>query len=203
LGLFSSLKSPTAEEAFWNWFSRNSDRLFQFEKDQNRIFDELSTQMTKVNPDLTFEFGPVQNGRRDFVISAGGIKSSFPKVQSLFAAKPKLDKWNVIAFRPRRTTLHTISYNDLTIKPEQVKYLLFKDEDPNKVGILLLLDGYTDAKRTDFGQVGYLFLDEIIGEYDVEMSVGAIELQGSNSSYISQADSITRLADNFDNYFKK
>lgn len=64
--------------------------LFHFETDQEKTFDKLSAELKKANPDLTFEFGPVENGKREFVISAAGIKTAFPYVESLFNSAPKL-----------------------------------------------------------------------------------------------------------------
>ena len=58
------------EEAFWKWFQRNENSLFDFEKDRERTFDLLGAEMHKLNPNLTFEFGPKEDGRREFVISA-------------------------------------------------------------------------------------------------------------------------------------
>jgi hypothetical protein len=72
----------TAQEEFWNWFIRNEPDLFDLDPsqvaEQERIFDELATELQKVDPDLTFEFGP-NEPTREFVISAG-IKRVFPAV---------------------------------------------------------------------------------------------------------------------------
>ncbi len=49
-----------------------------------------------------------------------------------------------------------------------------------------------------FGQVGYLFLDEALGEYDVETNVGFIEVLGHDSKYFDIEFSIQELAADFD-----
>jgi len=41
----------------------------------------LASEMHKVHPDLTFEFGPVEEERREFVITAGGIKGAFHQLR--------------------------------------------------------------------------------------------------------------------------
>lgn len=83
LGLSGGGKQVTPEQSFWAWFQNNQDFLFDFEKDQERVFDRLATEMHKVNPSLTFEFGPKEDGRREFTISADGIRKAFPAVQAL------------------------------------------------------------------------------------------------------------------------
>ena len=49
------------EKSFWGWFQKNEEMLFHFESDQEKTLDKLSAELKKVNPDLTFEFGPVEN----------------------------------------------------------------------------------------------------------------------------------------------
>jgi hypothetical protein len=88
LGWFGRRAGLTPEQAFWNWFQKNEDSLFDFEKNQAEIFDRLSTELHKIDPNLTFEFGPKENDRREFTISADGIRKAFPAVEKLFASAP-------------------------------------------------------------------------------------------------------------------
>src|SRR6187399_703219 len=90
------------EEKFWKWFQANEARLFDFERDQDRVFAELGPAMKKVHSNLTFEFGPKKDGQREFVISADGIKDAFPAVIALADKAPELPRWNIIKFRQRR-----------------------------------------------------------------------------------------------------
>jgi hypothetical protein len=59
-------------QTFWKWFVDNEDELFNFERDQDVVFDALSDALHLVSEQLTFEFGPKEDGRREFVISADG-----------------------------------------------------------------------------------------------------------------------------------
>ena len=201
--LFSSLlHAGSTETEFWKWFQNHEKELYDFEKDQEKVFDSLNDALKKVSPDLTFEFGPKKSdGRREFVISAGGIKAAFPKVEALCAAAPKLDRWIVVKFRPRRKDINDLQYNDKKVKAEDVRYLLFKDEKPGKVGIMIFLPGFhKGSEKGDFGQIGYLFLDEALGEYDVEMKVGAIVFEEQTSKYFARSRPLAELAGDFDDY---
>ena len=62
--LFGNSVKASTEGVFWKWFAANETRLFEFEKDQEAIFDALQSELQKIHADLTFEFGPVQNGIR-------------------------------------------------------------------------------------------------------------------------------------------
>ncbi len=198
---FTNVFAATPEQKFWKWFVKNQGILFEFEKNRERIFDNLSSEMKKVHPDLTFEFGPIQeSGKRELVISAGGIKDAFPFVESLYDSAPKLSNWIIIKFRPRRNPLNDLEFGGKTIKASEVYYKMFKDQE--KVGLIIFLDGYNDAEKDIYGNIGYLFLDEALGEYDIEMKVGFIEFHGRESKYFEGSQPLSELAEHFDEYFK-
>jgi hypothetical protein len=198
---FTKAFASSPEKKFWKWFVKNQDMLFEFEKDREKIFDKLAAEMNTVHPDLTFEFSPVlKNGKREFVISAGGIKSAFPAVEALFDSAPNLSKWKFIKFRPRRKPLNDLKFGGKSIKASEVHYKMFNDQE--KVGLIIFLDGYNDAEQNIYGNIGYLFLDEALGEYDIEMKVGFIEFHSRESEYFEGVRPLTELADHFDEYFK-
>jgi hypothetical protein len=194
--LFSARASDSGEEAFWKWFTANEARLFSFERNQQAMFDELGAQMKRVNADLTFEFGPVANGKREFVISAGGISAAFPSVEALYNKAPSLPRWVWVKYRPRRLPINDLNYGGRSIKADDVRYVLAKDGD--KVGIVLFFDGYNEKEKGIFGQIGYLFLDEALGEYSVETQVGFIEFQGHDSKFFGQSHPLRELPAHFD-----
>ncbi len=196
--LFSGGAAASAGDAFWKWFVKNESRLFAFEKDQDAVFSALGKQMEKVHVDLTFEFGPIHDGKREFVISAGGLKKAFPSVETLHSKAPTLPRWVWVKYRPRRLPLHDLEYGDKSIQVDDVRYLLAKDGD--KVGVVLFFDGYNEKEKNAFGQIGYLFLDEALGEYSVEMEVGFIEFMGRDSKHFSKSRPLRELPAHFDEH---
>lgn len=201
LSFFGSKASASVEADFWKWFQTHEDMIFNFEKDTESTFDKLSTALSKVDPELTFEFSPVrESGKREFVISAGGIKNSFSSVELLCDSAPELKKWIIIKFRPRRTPLNDLTFGGVSIKSDDVYYNLYKDED--KLGIVLFFDNYNQEERTIYGNLGYLFLDEALGEYDVETKLGFIEFHNKNSEYFDGAKPLKDLSEQVDEYYK-
>jgi hypothetical protein len=194
--LFSGGAAASGEEAFWKWFVKNEPRLFSFEGNQEAIFAELGERMERVHGDLTFEFGPVHDGKREFVISAGGIKAAFPAVEALHSKAPSLPRWTWVKYRPRRLPLNDIDFGGKSVKVDDVRYLLAKDGD--KVGVLMFFDGYNEKEKATFGQIGYLFLDEALGEHSVETEVGFIEFFGRNSKHFARSRPLRELAAHFD-----
>jgi hypothetical protein len=81
----------TPQQTFWHWFVQPEAELFTFDPDREiereKLFEGLATALQRVDPNLTFEFGPRETAR-EFVISAGGIRSAFPAVPALPADSP-------------------------------------------------------------------------------------------------------------------
>ena len=77
------LLGKSKESKYWQWFENNQDK----------VFNELSHKLKNVHKNLTFEFGPIINNQREFVISAGGIKAAFPAVEILYNNTPKVKRF--------------------------------------------------------------------------------------------------------------
>jgi hypothetical protein len=185
---------------FWKWFKDNSQLIFDFEKSQEQIFDLLGNELNKIDENLTFEFGPIKNNKREFIISADGIRESFDSVEKLYELRPELPEWIIIKFRPRKKINYDIKIDDITISPKDIYYSLFKDE--KKVGIMVFIKDYDDGNEI-YTQLAFLFLDGALGEYDMETKVGWIEFSDFNSDHYSKALPSNTIQENFDRAYKK
>lgn len=185
-----------AQEDFWKWFVQNQESLLDFEADPERIFDLLAAALQEVDPHLTFEFGP-KEAKREFVISAGGIKGSFPAVASLVSAAPTLPRWRVTAFRPRRTPLNTITFRDKQARPEDVQFSLLNNG--KIVGIRLFIPSFREDDA-DWKQIGYLLLDDALGEYDVESRIGLLKMYSPDASTTEKRYAFVDLPRIFDQF---
>lgn len=193
------LGNDTKEQVFWRWFEANQDDVFHFEKHREIVFARLSHALNNVDSNLTFQLSPIlQNGTREFVISAGGIQAAFPSVEALYAAAPKLPKWTIVKFRQRQTPLRDVKFAGRKVKSADVHYAIFKDEDPKKIGVMIFLDGYTAKEAAMWEPIGFRFLDEALGEYDVETYVGEIKFLSRNSRYFGEARPLSELPAKFD-----
>ena len=189
---------PQREKAFWDWFQANDARLYNFERDQEHTFDLLHTELVRVDKNLVFEFGPIENGRREFIISADGIREAFPKVESLYAAAPALPRWKVVKFRPRREPM-SIAFDGLRIDSDAVAVDLQHQGD--KVELTMYLPGYSEHAEDKYKGIAFLFLDQALGEYDVETRVGHIELKARDEAP-AHALSLAKLPTAFDKLLK-
>ena len=186
----------TPEQAFWAWFEANEAMLFDFERDRDTAFAALTAALAKFGGDLPFEFGPKEDGRRELVISAGGIRSRLPTVETLMAAAPRLARWRFTAFRPRRDTVMTVEFHGLNVQPQDVEFAFLTGGQ--YIGLALFFHGYTEERKDEFGQVGFLMLDSALGEYDVVTKVGAIRFLAFEEAPEANRFPITELARHFD-----
>jgi hypothetical protein len=195
--LFARNAAATPELNFWAWFQAHEEEVFNFERNQEAVFDKLAAQMRRVNPSLTFEFGPKKGDKREFVISADGIKDAFPSVEKLYAAAPPLKKWEVIKFRPRRDP-SDINYQGIAVRAASVTISIKKQGA--KVALTVLIPGYIESRHASYSGIAFLFLDQAIGEYDVETRVGVIDVAMPSARY-ADAIPLEDLPATFDKLF--
>ena len=70
-------------------------------------------------------------------------------------------------------------------------------DDGKVVGIRLFIPGFRESD-TGWKQVGYLLLDEALGEYDVESSLGLIKMYAPEVSTQEKRYSLSQLPNAFD-----
>jgi len=192
------MSKTTLQAAFWKWFIQHEPELFGFDPDQEieheRLFDELAAELQKVNRDLTFEFGP--NGpTREFVISAAGIREAFPAVVGLAGAAPVLERWRITPFRPRRPPIGAIEVDDHRVNTNDVQFSLV--DNGKMAGIYLFIPGFREHDVA-LQQIGYLLLDEALGEYDVETRLGLIKMLSPDTRTVGDRHALAELPRLFD-----
>lgn len=200
----STMAMDSNERQFWTWFEKNEDRIFRFDElpDYEPLFDEIAEELFKVHETLTFEFSPIIEGKREFVISAAGLVEGFPAVEALHAQAPELPRWTWVKFRPRRVPMD-ISFGERTVKAEDVLVQIVEDPSPDRLGLIVCIKGYKVAEETLYGQVSYLMLNQALGEFDVETKVGGIALAGTILQAGGTAYPISELSAVFDAKLKE
>ncbi len=166
------IRRRTAEGNFWSWFSENSDRLFHFESDQEAVFSELRAALARVHQGLTFEFGPIDNGRRQFIVSADGIRERFPAVRRLVESAPEMPAWEVIPFRPPKDLDFVVEIGPYRLGVNDLWFL--EKPDGHRTGLHLYIRGLNNENEEALSAAAFILLDNALGEYAVETRVGFI-----------------------------
>jgi hypothetical protein len=177
---------------FWRVFLRAEETLFAGEEDD----PELREVIGRVHPDLEFDIGPPEAGKRDIVISAGGVRDAFPAVEALARGAPPLRRWNVVRFRQRRPISGNVTFQGLALSPENVRFEIHA-RGPG-AGIILFMPGYTQQEHSRYLALALIIIDALLGEYDVEMKLGSIAIEHLGPDRGARAMTLDHLAGVFD-----
>lgn len=167
--------APAAKPGFWEWMVKNEARLADAAaKDPVPVMNEITDQLQKREEDLIVELalGATPFG---LVISADGNTAQFEAVKRVAAAAPKLKRWKVIAFRPRRPFDGQLEIEDgvkLSMKDFTFKEL---GRAAGKIDLEIAVKGRNGANAKEIDNAAYLVLDTVLGEYDVETKIGVID----------------------------
>lgn len=165
--------SQTAITDFWNWFSENNVRFFhEIEQEQESVFIVVKEKLQKIHPNLVFQFSNIlDDGRREFVISADGIRDAFPAVIETHEAAPEFKLWKIIAFRPGMAGEFGIDLEGIKLAKSDI-FIRHKRAN-TMLDIELHIRGYKDSKQ--FKSAAFLLLDCTLGEYVTETFIGRID----------------------------
>ncbi len=161
-------------KSFWKWFLERETDFFHYEQQHSDLLDDTIEKLKTIHPDLVFEISPEYDGKREFIISANGLKEAFASVIELTKSAPVMDRWNIIPFRQRKANLDIeIEIEDIILSPEDIFFTY--ESVGRKINIDLYIAGIDTEDERVFHLV-LLLLDNVIGEYDVEMKLEQIDI---------------------------
>ena len=165
---------------FWNWFKENQSVYYFDNSDlsqtqlKNKIYS-FYKQLKKINSKITFEFGPIHNGKKQLIITAEGQAANFPLVFRIVNQSPHLKNWQVIALRPAVKDFEslTLPLDGKYVNINDFSYVSIINDDKKKVNIMLIRN---DDKQWDntAKQVVFILLDRALGEYNTETKLDAV-----------------------------
>lgn len=193
--MFGFRRDPKKE--FWKWLASHRSEIHAEIKGpragtrQHWSVDELGRRLLKVDQGLVHEIGMADSTTIELIVSADGIKSVFPAVIELVKSAPTLPGFKITAFRPRCAGDFQLSIAGNKITDDLLTYKIYKNG--NFFGIELFIDIELDQREQNM--VGFLSLDQHLGEFDVATGFEWIEfITGKPAG----AQSITSLSQEFD-----
>ena len=187
MGLFSKDKN----KEFWDWFINHEAEYYEFEKNQDHLFNELIKKLQKVSKAACFEFSTAKNGKREFIISADGIISEASKIKVLVNAAPKLAKFKIIAFRPRKGD-GIIEMGDLRLTADAITFN-YSFNEVNRVDLMLHIDKPVAYNEQQLMGAVFVLVDMTVGEYDMMTKVGMIEIAGKGTMGLPKPRKLSEL----------
>ena len=159
-------KKMSKFKEFWDWFVSRSEYIYKhLETDTENIALDITEHLKKIHQDVEFEIPfDFDDNNRTLIISADGDIELFDIVERFVKSAPEINKWNIIAFRPRLHQKNQIIDLDGISMDYHDIYFTHQVEE-NK----LVLDVYIknfDGSDNRYVHLYFLLLDSLIGEYD-------------------------------------
>lgn len=212
-GLMTSCTSvaghhPEQISQFWTWFQTNQQHLASIENPGDKVHVELGEYLRNIDDGLTFEIGKVAGDKRELAVSADGIPELFPLVKQVVAAAPKMERWQVVAFRQR---VPVTALKELAIRGgpaggggEQID-LAAKDmrgsvtRAGDKANVAVFIKNYTGTEGQQ--NMVLVMLQQALGEYDLVTKVGDIRFASIEEDDKKDSVPFEQLGSALDNAF--
>lgn len=167
----------SSSSPFWAWFAVEQGRLAdQVIEHPETVMEEIQKRLAEHEPQLLAELslGEHRLGPHGLVISADGRAELFPKVRQLVAAAPKLERWDVIAFRPRHEPSFPVEPDGSGFVPGD-----FTFREVGRAGGKLRLEvairGLTPENHQVLVRVAFMLMQAAIGEVATAERIGDVD----------------------------
>lgn len=163
--------------AFWSWWSAAADRVASAitSGDPGSMVDEISAAVRAVDGRLAWEVAPGSTSKHALVVTPEGDPALRPVALRLMAAAPEADTtWEYHASR-QAGSLGTLEMDGDAVDLARYRGVAEWDDMRLRAHVRLwhpTLEGRPEKLRYHFG---FLFLDALMGEDDVERWIGEID----------------------------
>ena len=187
---------------FWSYFKSVENRTGNIEnlslEEQTKLLDDMKMQLSKIDSNLNVE---LSGKNKEVIITAEGIVESFSEAQNLADSAPKDLGWKVAAFKQRKALPFSLKFDD-SFTLDTTKIFFNAKENGEHLDIQVYFDGQEILQEIQKKQVIFTFLDGIIGEYDTEMYIGAVDVSDKKDESFLKAEDFLKRTDDFKNKIK-
>jgi Family of unknown function (DUF695) len=168
----------SAIEEFWTWWATARDRIAAA-IEGGTVGDsvaEISDRVDRVHKDLAWELAPGRTSKHALVVSPEGNPVIRPNALNWLAAAPPPDgTWEYYASR-QPGELGVLQAGGVEVDLGEVRSIASWNSDRQRVDVKLWHPNLETAPEYTRSQVGFLFLDNLLGEDTVERWIGEIDV---------------------------
>jgi hypothetical protein len=165
---------------FWTWWAGARERVVAaigsggFDE---RLIGEIGRAVQGIHPRMAWELAPGRVAEHAFCISPEGNAEVRQAALRWLESAPAADAtWEYHASRQASPTLRSIQIGPWQVDFDEVRAISSWDESRHRVDVRLWHPKFPDLPREARLQVAFLFLDNLLGEDDVERWIGGIDL---------------------------
>lgn len=193
-------------DEFWNWFKNNQEEFYNLDHEKmdelEMSFQKLDIQLKSLNESFTYEFSPVfENGKREFILSADGVRDVFPDLLDLFKRSPDLEKWEFIPFKQGFDEDPQLELNN-GYKLSWDKVMFESEETDEGLSIDFYIEDYNEEDE-NFAMGLVMLLDWYLGEYDAVMQITYADIHRLNRRKSNHLKEFKELKGVVEKYKKK
>jgi hypothetical protein len=172
---------PTGD--FWAWWPTARDRIAEAIATTGfgeRLVDEISRAVNGIDPRMAWQLAPGQTATHAFCISPeGNAELRQVAIRWLAAAPPADGTWEYHASKPAAPQLTALEIGGRRFDLAATRVVDAWDPVRRRVDVKLWHPAFAGAPDPVRMQAGFLFLDNLLGEDEVERWIGEIEFDAA------------------------
>jgi len=177
--LFRRAESETPAD-FWAWWPGARDRVasaIETGSFDPKLIDEVSRAVRGVDPRLAWEFAPGRTAKHALCVTPEGNAEVRPAALRWLAGAPPADTtWEYHASRQASPSRDVLEVGGRRLALSAMRGISAWDESRQRIDIRLWHDVFTQSALPVRQQIAFLFLDNLLGEDDVERWIGQVDL---------------------------
>jgi hypothetical protein len=174
------VKALQAFGDYWLWWRSARDRIARAIEDGTveGLVSEISARVDAIHPGLAWELAPGARSSHAFVVSAEGNMQLRALGEAWLQAAPGPDAtWEYYAARQPASIEIELNVSGQTFKLDDATAIYTLDEDRQRLDVELFHPGFTGRDEHQRAIVGFLLMDQLLGEDGVERWLGEISWQ--------------------------
>ena len=165
---------------FWSWWPGARDRIAGAISGggfDDRLIGEINRAVQGIHPSMAWELAPGRTAQHAFCISPEGNPELRQVALRWLALAPAPDAtWEYHAAKQAASALMGLEVAGRRFDLEAMRATSSWDPARQRVDVRLWHPGFEGLPEQIRLQVGFLFLDQLLGEEDVERWIGSIDL---------------------------
>lgn len=178
--MFKRGPSEPAISDFWSWWPSNRDRIAAAIAGRgfdDRLVRDISRAVSTIHPAMAWELSPGRTAKHAFCISPEGNAALRPAALTWLAAAPPVDAtWEFYASKQAAPSLSGLKIGDVTFDLVEMRSIASWDSVRQREDVRLWHPGFSGVPDNVRIQVGFVFLDSLLGEDAVERWIGHIDI---------------------------
>jgi len=167
---------------FWAWWPANRDRLsgaIATGAFDPALITDIGRAVSTIHPAIGWELSPGRSAKHAFCISPEGDPELRPATLTWLASAPPTDAtWEFYASKQAAPSLSGLKIGDATFDLGEMRAIASWDSVRQREDVRLWHPGFPGVPEGVRIQIGFIFLDKLLGEDAVERWIGEIDMLG-------------------------